>query len=93
MISGTFGAVHCVAWNFFFATYAECVAWKVGSVLTVVLPMCCVLFPGRRKFLWPLLLLYVPVRLYLMIEPFAAFRAVPVGIFYTIYWSTWIPHV
>jgi hypothetical protein len=95
VISRVFGAIHCTAWNFVFFTFAESIIWRVASVLTVVFPIgfqVSSLF-DNRKAVWPLLFLYVPVRLYLMIEPFVAFRSVPVGIFYTVSWSTWIPHV
>jgi hypothetical protein len=100
VVCDLFGVVHCTAWNLFFSTFAESVTWRVASVLTVAIP---------PTLLWSLLkhdeseyredanigllLVYVPVRLYLMIEPFVAFRSVQVGIFYTVNWSSWIPHV
>jgi hypothetical protein len=101
VVAGTFGAVHCTAWNFFFPTSVEGVIWRVSSVLTVVLPS--IMTPSGIYFTqmpdWisnlnrALLFVYIPVRLYLMAELFVAFRSVPVGIFYTVNWSTWIPHV
>jgi hypothetical protein len=100
VVCGTFGAVYCIAWNFYFSTFAESAIWKVSSVLTIVIPFIYAssfanLFPGGSPdgLLFMLLLAYIPVRLYLMIEPFVAFRSVPVGIFYTVNWSNWIPHV
>jgi hypothetical protein len=99
-IGCSFGAVHCTAWNFFFATFAESMTWRVASLLTMVIPplfTLCLLNYGipdwREGLASPLLFLYIPVRLYLMVEPFVAFRSVPVGIFYTVNWSNWIPHV
>jgi hypothetical protein len=93
----TFGAVHCIAWNFFFSTFAERVIWRLASVLTVVLPLLItanLVIQDLGEFtLMVLTLVYVPVRLYLMVEPFVTFRSVPVGIFYTVDWSSWIPHV
>jgi hypothetical protein len=102
MTSGIFGAVHGTAWNFFFLTFAESVTWRVTSVLTAVIPVLWWLLimkvednkPDWMMALCVLLfLLYVPVRRYLMIEPFVAFRSVQIGIFYTIDWPNWIPHV
>jgi hypothetical protein len=104
---GIFGAVHCTAWNFFFPTFVERVMWKVASVLTVVTPLLFILpllLPVSVLVMygssgwdavprWVVPSFYVLVRLYLMIEPFVAFRSVPVGIFYTVDWSSWIPHV
>jgi hypothetical protein len=101
VISSMFGAVHCTAWKFFFPTFAEGVTWRVASVLSVVIPTFTFtyLFFNDHTQGWGeasivvLLLVYTPVRLYLMVEPFIAFRSVPVGIFYTVNWSSWIPHV
>jgi hypothetical protein len=101
VICSIFGAVHCIAWNFYFATFAESVIWKVAGVLTVVIPFAFASsfvnegFQGRSlgAILFIALLSYIPLRLYLIIEPFIAFRSVPVGIFYTINWSSLIPHV
>jgi hypothetical protein len=96
----TFGAVHCMAWSFVFSTFAESVIWRISSVLTMVIPFLFIFWletktvPGWDKVFWyVLVLVYVPVRLYLMVEPFVAFRSVPVGIFYTADWPSWIPHV
>ena len=36
---------------------------------------------------------YIPFRVYLMIEPFVAFRAVPAGVYDIVYWTSWIPHI
>jgi hypothetical protein len=101
VLSGTFGAIHCTAWDFYFSTSAEAMIWRISSILTVVIPTFGFFAAYNPNYLpyWldslavKLLLVYIPVRLYLMIEPFVAFRSVPVGIFYTVDWSTWIPHV
>ena len=100
LIGSTFGAIHCTAWNFFFSTFAESVTWRVASALTVVIPFVFALeIIKSRMPNWKvtcagvLILVYIPVRLYLIVEPFAAFRSVQVGNFYSDNWSTWIPHV
>jgi hypothetical protein len=141
MVAGTFGAVHCTAWNFCFPTSAEGEMWRVGSVLIVVIPSAITCFgphfyskslripdwlPDWLQDLLPdclpkwlvhsvmmlskvlgkmlavvlvlvlglvLILGCVVFRPFLSIEPFIAFRSVPVGIFYTVNWSNWIPHV
>jgi len=66
----------------------------------MVIPFLLISFAGTnpvtgwgKVFCYVLVLVYVPVRLYLMVEPFVAFRSVPVGIFYTTDWPSWIPHV
>jgi len=101
VVAGTFGAL---AWNFFFSSSAEGVIWRVANVLTAVIPF--VLFyvesyygdtlediPNWLGALTSVLILVYPlVRGYLNAEALIAFRCVPVGIFYTVNWSTWIPH-
>jgi hypothetical protein len=99
VVAGIFGVVHCTAWNFFFSTSAEGVIWRVASFLTAVIPsvLCIIAWEKPldclKSISVPLMMVYIPVRLYLMIEPFVAFRSVPLGIFYTVNWSTSIPHI
>jgi hypothetical protein len=104
VVTVIFGAVHCTAWNFFFSTVAESITWKVASVLNMVTPaIFCGIYHSLpendtsrtwvKKIMAVVASVYIPVRLYLMIEPFVAFRSVPIGIFYTVNWSSWIPHV
>jgi len=60
----------------------------LGKVLGKMLAVVLVLGLGMV-----LILGCVTFRLFLFIEPFITFRSVPVGIFYTVNWSNWIPHV
>ena len=95
-IPAVFGAVHCIAWNFYFASYAESVIWKVASILTAVLPLPLFVASMKKPLrIWGLVtaIPYAVVRLYLIVEPFVAFRRVPQGIFYTVNWAKWIPHI
>lgn len=44
LFGGTiFGALHCLAWNFYFPTPGEALAWKVCSVATTCLPLLSIL--------------------------------------------------
>jgi hypothetical protein len=43
-----FGAVHCFAWNFVFASFVERWMWRVASIVTVAHPIMCCFF----IFLW-----------------------------------------
>jgi hypothetical protein len=110
LILTTFGAIHCVAWSFYFVTSAEAVIWKVACVLTVALPVGVRFLLGYERCILHrhhhddfksvelsiginMILVYSAIRLYLIVEPFAAFRSVPVGIFYAVNWANWIPHI
>jgi hypothetical protein len=78
LVCATFGAVHCMAWNFSFLTSVENLTWRAASVLTVVIPGFLASCIDDRTPTWVaafsgfLAFAYVPVRLFLMIEPFAA---------------------
>lgn len=48
-----FGAIHCLAWDFSFATAAEKWLWRVSSILEVALPVCGILGQYLESRLWP----------------------------------------
>ena len=37
-ISGIFGAIHCIAWNSKFPSYAESILWRVSATIVTTLP-------------------------------------------------------
>lgn len=99
------GAWHCIAWNFFFASYAELWLWRACSVLSVVLtPLSLVVlmlgFHQQRRD-WraiclilghTLAALSLGVRLMMLVEIFIGLRRLPVGAFEAVRWTSVIPH-
>jgi predicted neutral ceramidase superfamily lipid hydrolase len=95
-----------LGWNYFFNTKAEQVLWRVSaiSVSIVPVPLVAMLSPMRRKLgegaktvlalgLVLGVMFYVVVRVYLVAECLAGLRRVPSGVYQTIHWSEFIPHV
>lgn len=102
-----FGAVHCLGWNFTFPSATERLLWRVGSIyITCFLPgMLFALLLSKlltdynfnvttqTAFKTLLLLCVALPRLFLLVEPFIAFRAQPNGVFQSIQWGQYIPHI
>ena len=96
--------VPLAAWHFDFPTQAEGILWRTAAlascgVITIWVPLAlCLrwLTPGNT---WKELPFYVltPIcgfsRLYLIIEIFAGLRLLPRGVFETVNWSSYLPHV
>ena len=97
MVIAVVGAILCTAWNFHFPTVAESVVWKVGSILTMVIPAVLAVTILRGPVALPLnnslKLTYRLLRLYLIVEVLVAFRSVPIGIYQVVPWTSWIPHI
>ncbi|MCJ1481162.1 hypothetical protein MMC06_001318 [Schaereria dolodes] len=100
-----YGLVHCIAWDFEFASAGEKWAWRVCAILTIYIA-------GMTAFkfsIWHifthsdrkermvqsieqvLATLYVCARVYLFIEVFLAFRSQPAGVYQSVNWSLYIP--
>ena len=45
-VSIVFGAIHCIAWSFHFATLAERWAWRISAILVSGLPIVMIAFSG-----------------------------------------------
>ena len=98
-----FGAIHCIAWDFYFPTNIEILFWRISSVVItavpVYIPLMIVLaaFPESETvaYLAPFFggILYVLARAVTLALAFTSLRELPPGAFDTVYWTTFIPHV
>ncbi|KAE9969585.1 hypothetical protein EG328_006798 [Venturia inaequalis] len=94
-----FGACHLIGWNFNFPTPVERLLWRIASVCCIVLPptlYVSVRIPRRSWYLLatpPVMLLYIVVRLYLVVEAFIGLRRVPASVYKTVQWSQFFPHI
>ena len=102
-----YGAVHCVAWDFAFASEAEKWAWRV-SALSTILVAC---MTAVKFSLWHILrysnakkgrvirieqafcTLYVLSRVYVFVEVFLGLRSSTAATYDSVDWSLYIPRV
>ncbi|KAF8626698.1 hypothetical protein AX17_006503 [Amanita inopinata Kibby_2008] len=52
IVTGSFGAIHCLAWNDDFITHIEAILWRVSSLVLLVLPSTIVIVAIRFVSLW-----------------------------------------
>lgn len=99
-----FNGLHLAAWGFHFPTKAESILWKVTAlgmlVVTSAWVPCAYALrrasdTSRKKSLvyWAITLFYFLSRVILMVEVFMGLRAQPAAIYYSVRWSSYIPHI
>ncbi|KAJ6573001.1 hypothetical protein DFH09DRAFT_1032472 [Mycena vulgaris] len=101
-----FGAIHCAAWNTDFSSTAEMWMWRACSLLVTAIPMLPAPFSyldddAENYTILTILVVisiagiptYIIARLFLIILPFIALRALPPGVFTDVNWSVYIPHL
>ena len=98
-----YGALHLVAWDAHFPSYAERILWRV-SALTIIVSSPMYLLASLEWFfdsegvsggfqvLLFLLVIFLP-RLYLVTEAFVSVRSLPVGAYQTVDWVEFLPHI
>ncbi|TFY51858.1 hypothetical protein EVG20_g10806 [Dentipellis fragilis] len=96
--SPVYGVWHCLAWNFSFPSRAEMWLWRVDSVLCVTVgTVVLLLFWHYRENVAPwitvLLFVHVASRVVIVVEMFVGLRSLPPGVFETVQWTTFIPHI
>jgi len=103
-VSIMFGAIHCIAWSFHFATLPERWAWRISAILVSGLPIAIIAFSGlvyniidKRVFRWFIFMsmfcLYIIARIALLVLPFMALRALPPGAYIQLDWVGFLPHI
>jgi len=105
-VSIIFGAIHCIAWSFHFATLSERWAWRMSAILVSGLPISIMVFSsiltifdqeiykGFTLFVLMLMLcLYIIARIALLVLPFMALRALPPGAYVQLDWVNFLPHI
>lgn len=91
-----------LAWNFSFPSQAEHIIWIVCTFIS------CILVLGFNLWAWIVVTvvdsdlpdswifwfvgLYIPFRLYFIVEAFAGLRSSPTGLYESVDWSLYIPH-
>jgi len=105
-VSIMFGAIHCIAWSFHFATLSERWAWRISAILVSGLPISIMvlvlvtggfdteLYEGFQLFIFmSMSCLYIIARIALLVLPFMALRALPPGAYVQLDWVSFLPHI
>ncbi|KAN0076468.1 hypothetical protein V8E54_006610 [Elaphomyces granulatus] len=103
VITGIFGACHLIGWDFLYPSSVEQLLWRIFSISCMVIPFL-ILFLARapKYFDFPssvgehfgnLLFLYALARAYLLVAIFISLRSVPAGVYETVNWSLYFPHL
>ena len=98
-VAVVFGAIHCLAWTFHFATRCEQLLWRVTSLSIASVPVamfaCVWTLPfDIAEFITILLgLVYILARGALLVLALMQLRSLPASAFDTVNWTTFIPHL
>jgi hypothetical protein len=105
IITGIFGACHLIGWDFLNPSLVEQLLCRIFSISCVVIPLLLLFllgtsdyfnFPSSSSvdyFLYRLGFLYVLARAYLLVAIFTSLRSVPAGVYETVNWSLYFPHL
>jgi len=105
-ITGIFGACHLIGWNFLYPSLVEQLLWRICSITCVVTPFLIPLLilgsmPEVGNFFGNFLLFcagltslfYFLARVYLLVAIFVSLRSVSAGVYQTVNWSLYFPHL
>ncbi|KAG1814691.1 uncharacterized protein BJ212DRAFT_347280 [Suillus subaureus] len=101
-----FGGIHCLGWNYFFHSHAEHILWRATSLVLICVPVFFLLntlaFMHRGKF-WLVIfgfssaqivsLIYIMARVTLIVLILLSLQSPPTGIYDTVAWTGFIPHL
>jgi len=105
VITGIFGACHLIGWDFLYPSPVEQLLWRIFSISCVVIPLLLLFlgltfeyfnFPSSlvdNYLVNPLVSLYALARAYLLVAIFTSLRSVPAGVYETVNWSLYFPHL
>ncbi|KAG2362833.1 hypothetical protein BDR07DRAFT_1283656 [Suillus spraguei] len=102
--SGTvFGGIHCLGWNDLFQWHAEQMIWRVGSLaiasasLSLFLLSSYTIWRSENRITACALVasafIYAVARVTLLVLMLASFRSLPSGVYDTVAWTKFIPHL
>jgi hypothetical protein len=103
-VAVVFGSVHCVAWSFHFPSFPEQFMWRISAAGIVLLPIPAFIILNRpeylpggnnffRMFFSGLGRAYIAFRIYLLILPCIALRALHPTALVNIQWAAFFPHI
>jgi hypothetical protein len=109
LVAVIFGAIHCIAWSFQFPSHMEQMLWRMSAVaimcVPVILPLVGLLglihlpwLSNKREVLTIVMIvilafLYMLARVMLFILALISLRTLPPEAYYTVIWTTYLPHI
>ena len=101
-----YSCLHLLAWNFHFPTQVEQTLWRINCIImitTAFIFFSCQVCQGlsclsRLLIGWKAfpasaaVVIYTAARMYIAVECFVSLRSLPIGAFYSVQWSNFIPH-
>jgi hypothetical protein len=96
-----FGGIHLIAWRFVFPTEAEQIMWRASAIAITMAPFVWLIMfspdavpdAATDAALITTIPIYIIARLILLAISFSSLRALPLGAFIAVNWTTFIPHV
>jgi hypothetical protein len=101
VITGIFGACHLIGWDFLYPSSVEQLLWRISSTFCAVTPILILMIAlviaddhdywdiPYLTFLFP----YFLARVYLLVAIFFSLRSVSAGVYQTVNWSLYFPHL
>ncbi|KAF7984854.1 hypothetical protein HWV62_10815 [Athelia sp. TMB] len=109
LVAIVFGAVHCIAWSYPFQSHLEQQLWRASAVAITAVPATLALgfavaallehYTGLNIvtvlsiFCVPLGPMYIAARIILILISFTSLRLLPASAYYTVQWTTYVPHI
>jgi hypothetical protein len=100
-----FGGIHCLGWNYFFQRHAEHILWRATSLGVICAPVVVSLDTLSYMRSWKILrifrfppgfiasFIYIVARITLIVLTILSLRSLPTGVYDTVAWTTFIPHL
>jgi hypothetical protein len=103
-----FGGIHCLGWNYLFQTETQYMLWRAASLGTACAPVLlfldlwCGMLLGRSvseykyfiiTFATISSLVYIAARVSLVVLILLSFQSLPLGVYDTVVWTQFIPHL
>ncbi|KAG2357367.1 hypothetical protein BDR07DRAFT_1297878 [Suillus spraguei] len=98
-----FGGIHCLGWNVLFLGYTEQMIWRAASLVIVSAPVSLLLLSSY--IIWKggggiivfaataSSFIYIVARITLIVLMLMSFRSLPPGVYDTVAWTKFIPHL
>ncbi|KAG1763891.1 hypothetical protein EV702DRAFT_149208 [Suillus placidus] len=101
---GLLGGIHCLGWNFLFQRHAELILWRAASIVMACAPsfvMEGLILRRLQKsssvekyfFSVAAAFLYISARIIIFVLMMLSFRSLPPGVYDTVDWTIFVPHL